>query len=143
MMHSRRITRCAGRIHKINERGKADMSTIVKMPISNVLLGSDYTGEILVGAEQKKMNVILDTGSSTLAVDGQDFNPASDKDTKTTNIAQEVQYGSGSWVGAVVHTSVGLSDSVSLKKVNLAVTYEESANMFGNAQGIWVSPMRR
>jgi Eukaryotic aspartyl protease len=43
------------------------MSTIdVKMPISNVLLGSDYTGEILVGASQKKMNVILDTGSSTL-----------------------------------------------------------------------------
>ena len=49
------------------------MSTIVKMPISNVLLGSDYTGEILVGASLKKMNVILDTGSSTLAVNGQDF----------------------------------------------------------------------
>jgi hypothetical protein len=113
------------------------MSTIVKIPISNVLLGSDYTGEILVGASQKKMNVILDTGSSTLAVNGQDFNPTSDRGTATTNIAQEVQYGSGSWVGAVVRTSVGLSNAVSLSNVNLAVTYQESANMFGNAQGIW------
>jgi hypothetical protein len=113
------------------------MSTIVKMPISNVLLGSDYTGEILVGASLKKMNVILDTGSSTLAVNGQDFTPTADKGTTTTNIAQEVQYGSGSWVGAIVRTSVGLSNAVSLKNVNLAVTYQESANMFGSAQGIW------
>jgi hypothetical protein len=113
------------------------MSTIVKMPISNVLLGSDYTGEILVGEGKKKMNVILDTGSSTLAVNGQDFNPAADKGTTTTNIAQEVQYGSGSWVGAVVRTLIDLSEAASLKNVNLAVTYQESANMFGNAQGIW------
>lgn len=113
------------------------MSTIVTIPISNVLLGSDYTGEILVGASRTTMNVILDTGSSTLAVNGQDFNPAADAGTTTTRIAQAVQYGSGSWVGAVVRTSVGLPGAVSLNGVNLAVTYRESANMFGNAQGIW------
>ena len=113
------------------------MSTIIKLPISNVLLGSDYTGEILVGTSQKKMNVILDTGSSTLAIDGKNFNPTADRNTTTTNIAQEVQYGSGSWVGAVVRTSVGLSNAVSLKNVNLAVTYQDSENIFGKAQGIW------
>jgi hypothetical protein len=121
----------------LRQAGKANMSTIVKMPISNVLLSSDYTGAILVGAGQTQLNVILDTGSSTLAVNGQDFNPTSDSGTKTTRIAQEVQYGSGSWVGAVVRTSVGLGGGVSLSNVNLAVTYRESANMFGNAQGIW------
>ena len=113
------------------------MSTIVKMPISNVLLGSDYTGAIMVGSGQVKLNVILDTGSSTLAVVSQDFNPSTDKGVTTTNIAQEVQYGSGSWVGAVVRTPVGLGDGVSLSSANLAVTYQESANMFGKAQGIW------
>jgi hypothetical protein len=102
-----------------------------------VLLGSDYTGQILVGTSQKKINVILDTGSSTLAIDGKDFNPAADRGTTTSNIAQEVQYGSGSWVSAVVRSLVGLSNAVSLKNVNLAVTYQESANMFGAAQGIW------
>jgi hypothetical protein len=113
------------------------MSTIVKMPISNVLLGSDYTGAIMVGSGQVKLNVILDTGSSTLAVVSQDFNPSTDQGVTTTNIAQEVQYGSGSWVGAVVRTAVGIGDGVSLTSANLAVTYQESANMFGNAQGIW------
>jgi Eukaryotic aspartyl protease len=113
------------------------MSTIVKMPISNVLLGSDYTGAIMVGSGQVKLNVILDTGSSTLAVVSQDFNPSTDKGVTTTNVAQEVQYGSGSWVGAVVRTPVGLGGGVSLSNVNLAVTYRESANMFGKAQGIW------
>jgi Eukaryotic aspartyl protease len=113
------------------------MSTIVKMPISNVLLGSDYTGAIMVGSGQVKLNVILDTGSSTLAVVSQDFNPSTDQGVTTTNIAQEVQYGSGSWVGAVVRTAVGLGVGVSLSGANLAVTYQESANMFGKAQGIW------
>ena len=113
------------------------MSTIVKMPISNVLLGSDYTGAIMVGSGQVKLNVILDTGSSTLAVVSQDFNPSTDQGVTTTNIAQEVQYGSGSWVGAVVRTAVGIGGGVSLSSANLAVTYQESANMFGNAQGIW------
>ncbi len=82
------------------------------------------------------MNVIIDTGSSTLAVNGKDLNPTADKGT-VTNTAQEVQYGSGSWVGAVVLTSVGLSDAVLPKNVNLAVIYQESANMLGSAQGIW------
>jgi hypothetical protein len=113
------------------------MSTVVKMPISNVLLGSDYTGAITVGSAQVKLNVILDTGSSTLAVASQDFNPSTDKGITTTNISQEVQYGSGSWVGAVVRTQVGIGGGVSLSSANLAVTYQESANMFGNAQGIW------
>jgi hypothetical protein len=113
------------------------MATIVKMPISNVLLGSDYTGAIMVGSGQVKLNVILDTGSSTLAVVSKDFNPTTDTGVTTTNIAQEVQYGSGSWVGAVVRTPVGIGGGVSLSSVNLAVTYRESASMFGNAQGIW------
>jgi hypothetical protein len=113
------------------------MSTIVKMPISNVLLGSDYTGAIEVGAGKAKLNVILDTGSSTLACVSKDFNPSADKAVATTRIAQEVQYGSGSWVGAVVRTPVALGGGVSLSNVNLAVAYRESADMFGNAQGIW------
>ncbi len=119
------------------------MSTIVKMPISNVLLGSDYTGAIMVGSDQVKLNVILDTGSSTLAVVSQDFNPSTDEGVTTTNIAQEVQYGSGSWVGAVVRTAVGIGDGVSLSSANLAVTYQESANMFGKRRAFGASPTRR
>jgi hypothetical protein len=113
------------------------MPTIVRMPISNVLMQSDYTGAIQVGASGAQMNVILDTGSSTLAIDGQAFTPTGDSATTTTRIAQEVQYGSGSWVGAVVRTTVDIGGGATLNNVNLAVTYQESQGIFGNGQGIW------
>jgi hypothetical protein len=113
------------------------MPNIIKMPISNVLMGSDYTGAIAVGGQKTVANVILDTGSSTLAVDGNFYNPITDQAAKTTKIAQAVKYGSGNWVGAVVDTSVSLSDAVTLQNVNLAVTYSEARNMFGKAQGIF------
>lgn len=113
------------------------MPQIVRMPISNVLMGSDYTGAISIGQNGVAANMILDTGSSTLAVQNTVYNPTSDPAAKTTKMAQEVQYGSGSWVGAVVQTSVAVAPGVSLNGVNLAVTYQVSPNMFGNADGIF------
>lgn len=113
------------------------MAQIVRMPITNAVMGSDYTGTIYVGGGKTAVAVILDTGSSTLAVDGHVFVPTSDPATKTTRIAQEVQYGSGNWVGAVVDTAVAISADVTLQDVNLAVTYAESRDMFGRAQGIF------
>jgi hypothetical protein len=112
------------------------MPQIIRMPINNSLMGSDYTGRVLVGGGRLGVDVILDTGSSTLAVDGRIFDPTKEPATKTTKLAQAVQYGSGSWVGAVVQTPVGLSPSVSLRTVNIAVTYTEAQGVFGKAGGI-------
>ena len=42
--------------------------TVIRIPINNVKGGGDYTGEIRVGSQGAVANVILDTGSSTLAV---------------------------------------------------------------------------
>ena len=42
--------------------------TVIRIPINNVKGGGDYTGEISVGSQGAIANVILDTGSSTLAV---------------------------------------------------------------------------
>ena len=91
------------------------MPNIIRMPITNTLMGSDYTGRILVGARNAAVDVILDTGSASLAVDCRKFNPLSDAASKTTKLAQAVQYGSGSWVGAIVQTQVGLSSAVRIK----------------------------
>lgn len=107
----------------------------VRLPIINVLMNGDFTCTLLVGAAAKPLNVILDTGSSALAVSGHAFDPMHDAATKTTNIAQAVAYGSGSWVGAVVETTVGFSAEVSLAKVKLAVTYR--GEVFGQSHGIF------
>src|SRR5277367_6108607 len=117
----------------------ASAAKVLRIPIINIYMDGDFTGIINVGSQGKAANVILDTGSSTLALDGNFYNPTNDQTAKTTNIAQEVQYGSGSWVGAVVLTDVSVgtgSSSIDLKQVNTAVAYSESADMFDKSNGI-------
>jgi len=118
---------------------KAQSMPVVRIPIINIYMDGDYTGVIKVGSQAKPANVILDTGSSTLALDGKFYDPSADGHAKITNIAQEVQYGSGSWVGAVVQTDVGIGSAgatAKLKQVYTAVAFAESADMFDKSNGI-------
>ncbi len=114
------------------------MASIARIPITNVYMGGDYTGQILVGAQKKPLNVILDTGSSALALDGTKYTP--DAADKTTNLGQVDSYGDGSsWTGAVIQTSVTVGASnaqVVVADANVAIAYDESANMFRGADGI-------
>jgi Eukaryotic aspartyl protease len=116
------------------------MAGIARIPITNVYMDGDYTGRILVGPHQRPMNVILDTGSSALALDGHKYTPDVAGGDKTTNLAQTDSYGDGSsWTGAVIKTSatIGTGDSaVTLKDANVSVAYSRSSNMFRGADGI-------
>lgn len=116
------------------------MANAIRIPITNTLMDGDYTGTIYVGGQKKPANVILDTGSSTLAVDGHVYNPSKDANAKITDLAQEVSYGDGSsWVGAVVLTDIGMGAApagVTIPKVNTAVAFHETKTMFRNADGI-------
>ena len=79
---------------------------------------------------------ILDTGSSTLAVDGKVYDPTKDKTATITDLAQEVGYADGSsWVGAVVTTEIK-AGAATLPKTNAAIAYHSSGNMFGKSSGI-------
>ena len=114
------------------------MATVARIPITNVFMGGDYTGQIFVGPNKQPMNVILDTGSSALALDGHKYHLGAGD--QTTNLAQFDSYGDGShWTGAVVNTDVavgGNGSAVSVKGANVAVAYEQTANMFRGADGI-------
>lgn len=115
------------------------IASIVRVPITNVLMGGDYTGRILVGAEKQPMNVILDTGSSALALDGKKYKPDAKHD-KTTNLAQTDAYGDGStWTGAVIQTTLTLGSGnsmVALPGGNASIAYQASKDMFGQTDGI-------
>jgi hypothetical protein len=52
----------------------------------------DYTGIILVGPEQKPMNVILDTGSSALALDGTKYVPDLNNGDQTTVLVLQLYF---------------------------------------------------
>lgn len=113
-------------------------TTTVRLPITNVYLGNDYTGTIYVGSQKKPCNVLLDTGSSSLAIDGNFYDVSKDKAATKTDLAQEVAYqDKSSWVGAVVMTNVTVgAQSLVLPQVPVAVAYHESRNMFGKSNGI-------
>jgi len=116
------------------------MANMARIPITNIYMGGDYTGRILVGADQTPMNVILDTGSSALALDGTKYAPNIAGGDKTTQLAQTDAYGDGStWTGAVIETTVAVgagANTVTLSGANAAIAYTASANMFGQTDGI-------
>jgi hypothetical protein len=116
------------------------MANIARIPITNVYAGGDYTGRILVGKAQKPMNVLLDTGSSALALDAKKYQPNAAGGDKTTDLAQTDSYGDGSsWTGAVITTELTVgtgTTSVELSGGNAAIAYTASSDMFGQTDGI-------
>jgi hypothetical protein len=116
------------------------MVNTARIPITNYHLRGDYTGRLLVGPQKQPMNVILDTGSSALALDGHKYRPHLADGDKATDLAQSDSYGdNSSWTGAVISTTVTAGEGagqVTLADANVSVAYEESADMFSGCDGI-------
>jgi hypothetical protein len=116
------------------------MASVARIPITNVYAGGDYTGEILVGPDQKPMNVLLDTGSSALALDGTKYKPDFTRGDVSTDLAQTDSYGDGSsWTGAVIKSTLTVGSGSAVQTLNggfVSVAYTESSNMFAGYDGI-------
>jgi hypothetical protein len=113
------------------------MPAALRIPITNTLTGNDYTLALTVGGTQ--LNVLLDTGAGLLVVDGGGYDPSADPVAKTTPLLQTAPFQTGSFMAAVVVTSIGLptaGTATVLPNANLAVTYQETSGIFGNADGI-------
>lgn len=109
------------------------------LPI-NITLGlGAYTTQLWIGSEQVAVNVLIDTGSSTLAIDLKKYQPEQDTHLETTIYAQDVVYGSGGWAGPVIRTQIELnhSDALKLNNAPLAITAESQQQNFQQADGIW------
>lgn len=112
---------------------------VVRIPITNTYGGGDYTAQLLVGSQNAPVNVILDTGSSTLAVKEGSYVPAADKNLKPSALAQDVTYGTGGWAGPVVTTTVTMGsgdNSVTLQDSPVAIAEAQQPHNFGDADGI-------
>jgi len=116
------------------------MANIARVPITNIYAGGDYSGRILVGPKQQPMNVLLDTGSSALALNAKKYKPNLAGGDKSTDLAQTDSYGDGSsWTGAVITTELSIGgggSSVTLPGGNAAIAYSASTDMFGATDGI-------
>jgi len=112
--------------------------TVIRVPINNVKGGGDYTGEIRVGSQGAVANVILDTGSSTLAVIPRVYKIAEDKNVSLTSFAQLVTYGTGGWSGPVLQTTLSMGSGANQASVNtyIAIADEQLPHNLGPADGI-------
>ncbi|HEY1764063.1 MAG TPA: pepsin-like aspartic protease [Opitutaceae bacterium] len=121
-------------------KSPAHAPRIARVPITNIYMDGDYTGQILVGPSKRALNVILDTGSSALAIDGRKYTPDIKGGDRTTNLAQYDTYGDGSnWTGAVLQSNVAIGSGpteITVTRANVAVAYEETSNMFRSCDGI-------
>jgi hypothetical protein len=112
----------------------------LRIPITNIHSGSDYTARILVGSQQVAANVILDTGSSTLAVVPSVYKASEDTHMGPSSLAQRVKYGTGEWLGPVVKTSLVLGDPAGetaiLRSAPIAITVSQSKGDFTGVDGI-------
>lgn len=115
------------------------MSKAIRIPITNALDGNDYSAQILVGSNQIPANVILDTGSSSLAVKPSVYNGAKDENLKPTKYAQLVGYGTGGWLGPLVNTSLTIGvggNTVALKNAPIAIADVQQPGNFAGVDGI-------
>jgi hypothetical protein len=111
----------------------------VRIPITNVYAGGDYTAQLSVGSQNASVNVLLDTGSSTFALKQANYKAATDKNLKPTSLVQDITYGTGGWAGPVVTTTVTMGvagNVVTLNNASIAVADEQQQQNFGNADGI-------
>ena len=114
------------------------MPPALRIPITNIYGDGDYTAQLEVGSAGVPANFLLDTGSSTLAINSAIYDPSTDAHMAPTPLAQDVSYDTGGWTGPVVSTDIGISAGGPALSINtyLAVTADYEPGNFGNADGI-------
>ncbi|MFC3195858.1 hypothetical protein ACFODZ_16510 [Marinicella sediminis] len=115
------------------------LNNTLKLPINLALGVGAYTTRLYIGSEQIPVDVLIDTGSSTLAIDLKKYQPEKDQHMNTTVYAQDVVYGNGGWAGPVLNTHIQLDheDKHALEQAPLSVTCDEQQQNFQGADGIW------
>ena len=124
---------------KKQKAAKKTTAKVIRVPITNYYDGNDFSAQIFIGSKNVAANVLLDTGSSTLAVTPKVYNAAKDSQMKPTALLQQIQYGTGGWAGPVVNTSVSMGlphDMVTIPNANIAVTQMQQKGNFDGVDGI-------
>ncbi|KFN49427.1 pepsin-like aspartic protease [Arenimonas composti] len=97
-----------------------------------------YSVELRLGSEARSANVLLDTGSSSLAVLPRCYAPERDRALAPTALAQEISYGGGAWAGPVLRSWLGFGSGRHARTIDdAAFALVESADPpFRHADGI-------
>jgi hypothetical protein len=76
----------------------------IELPTTLAYGQGGYSVELRLGSEGRTANVMLDTGSSSLAVLPHCYDPNRDRALSPTPLAQQINYGGGAWAGPVLRS---------------------------------------
>ena len=97
-----------------------------------------YTVAMEFGSERCPANLVLDTGSSSLARLPGAYDPARDRSLRATVFAQEVNYGIGAWAGPVLCSALDFGHGHHRRRIGdaLFALIETEGSPFRGADGI-------
>ena len=98
-----------------------------------------YTAQVNLGSARAPANLVLDTGSSTLAVSPTAYAPERDGTLSATPWAQDIRYGGGAWAGPVLRSSLALGEGRHARHIPdaLFALIETPGALFRQADGIF------
>lgn len=98
-----------------------------------------FTVPVELGSERQRVNLLLDSGSSTLAVNARAFLPDRDRHLASTVWAQDIRYGGGALAGPVLRSSLALGEGHHARHIDdaLFALVETSGDLFREADGIF------
>jgi len=115
------------------------MKETIKFPINIAPAQGGYALELEIGSLKKTVQLLLDTGSSTIAFKSENYSPHEDESVKYTQFAQCVTYGKGGWAGPVLHTEITYAngtDSFEVSQAPFAIVSNIQAQSFLGLDGI-------
>lgn len=98
-----------------------------------------YTVAAAFGSEGDTAQLILDTGSSTLAVTPRAYQPERDPARQSTPWVQEIRYGGGAWSGPVLRSRLAFGHGHHARAIDdaLFALIETDAPFLRDADGFW------
>jgi len=117
------------------------MARMVRIPTTNWIARNLLTPQVSAGSGATLINVLLDTGSSMVAVDGARYDALADPHASTTRLPQTERFQTQPLWAVVVRTTVGLAanDTVLVNgrpNTSLAVIYDTSPGQFSWVDGV-------
>ncbi|WP_374473480.1 pepsin-like aspartic protease [Arenimonas sp.] len=98
-----------------------------------------YTVAAAFGSEGDTAHLVLDTGSSTLAVTPRAYQPGRDRALQRTPWVQDIRYGGGRWSGPVLRSRLGFGRGRHARAIDdaLFALIETDAAFLRDADGLW------
>lgn len=114
------------------------MPNAIELDTTLALAQGAYTVAMAFGSEGRHANLILDTGSSTLAILPNAYEPGRDRALRATAWAQEIVYGGGAWAGPVLRSRLAFGHGHHARAMDdaLFALIESERPPFRGADGI-------